>query len=404
MQQVTDWVFVFVFALGFIGLILSTILYFANKNESFSARILAAYLFCASLICLNFNLTNTEFYLQFPHLWRIIVWAAFSIPSLAYLYVRTVLEQEFKSRRTDILFFLPAILFTLTMVPFYLTDTEGKLKVVRNFMADKTLISSEPEGLLPLGWGFIFRMGYGLIMAIAQYIMLARWRKKILYGVNPVPQNVVTFKWLFYFTVVISISYAILFVETVIHVSRFVDLNRLIILTVSANIFFISTYLLFRPNILYGMTGWLQAYPDKAEVTKDAEDGATSRLKTKFSLEQEEEYKNALETLFLEDRPFLRVGYKIGDLSRELNIPGYLLSAFINQAYGKNFNELINAYRVDYLENMLQSSPENLQYTLEALGNMAGFNSRTAFISAVKKKTGKTPVEHFRHFGLQDKA
>jgi AraC-like DNA-binding protein len=46
---------------------------------------------------------------------------------------------------------------------------------------------------------------------------------------------------------------------------------------------------------------------------------------------------------------------------------------------------------------MLQSSPDNYQYTLEALGNMAGFNSRSTFIAAVKKKTGKTPVEYFQH-------
>jgi AraC-like DNA-binding protein len=81
----------------------------------------------------------------------------------------------------------------------------------------------------------------------------------------------------------------------------------------------------------------------------------------------------------------------------ELNIPGYQLSAFINQEYGKNFNELINEYRLDYLEELLQSKPDYFQYTMEALGNMVGFNSRSAFIQAVKKKTGKPPVEHFQH-------
>jgi AraC-like DNA-binding protein len=337
-------------------------------------------------------------------LWRVVVWAAFSVPAFAYLYVRTVLDQEFKFRKTDIFFFLPAILFTLSMVPFYLTDTAGKLQVVRNFMADKTLISSEPEGSLPLGWGFILRMGFGFVLAIAQYIMLARWRKKILHGKDPVQQNVETYNWLVYFTLVMSLSYAFLLVETVLHVSRFIDLNRLIILTVSANIFFICAYLLVRPNILYGMTGWLQEEHSAAKGIAEEEPLARSPKRTSLTLEQERAYKKALEAHFRENKPFLRVGYKIAELSKELDIPGYQLSAFINQEYGKNFNELVNEYRVDYLEEMLQSSPENFQYTLEALGNMAGFNSRTAFIAAVKKKTGKPPVDHFRHLRLAEKA
>jgi AraC-like DNA-binding protein len=44
---------------------------------------------------------------------------------------------------------------------------------------------------------------------------------------------------------------------------------------------------------------------------------------------------------------------------------------------------------------MVRDSEDAFQYTLEALGKMAGFNSRTAFIAAVKKKTGKTPSELF---------
>jgi len=403
MQQITDWSFIFVFVLGIIGLVVSAILFFSNKDESFSARVLAAYLFCASVICLNFNMTNSDFFLHFPHLWRVFVWAAFSVPAFAYLYVRTVLEQEFRFKGRDILFFVPAILFTLSMVPFYVSSTDAKLNVVRNFMADKTLISSEPEGTLPLGWGFILRMGYGFLMAIVQYVMLAKWRGCILHGEKPVQQNRDAFQWLFYFTLVMSISYGLLFVETILHLSRFVDLNRLIILTVAGNIFFVSVYLLVKPNILYGMTGWLQEQPGKISDAQVQAIASTQPKKNTLSLEQEREYKDALESHFRENRPFLRVGYKIGDLSTELDIPGYQLSAFINQEYGKNFNELVNDHRIDHLEEMLQTDPENFQYTLEALGNMSGFNSRAAFIAAVKKKTGKPPVEYFKHLRAPEK-
>lgn len=397
MQQAIDWVFILVFVFGIIGLLVAAILFIINKNESFSARILAAYLFCASIILLNYDLTNTDFFLNFPHLWRTVAWASFFAPPLAYLYVRTVLEQEFRSRNTDFIFFLPGVIYMLTMLPFLILDTPHKLEVIGRLMSNHALIPKEPEGSLPQGWGFLARTGYGLVMAAAQYTLLAKTRKRILADKVPVKQNRDTFNWLFYFTLVMSLSYLILFVETVLHVSSFIDLNQLIILTISANVFFVCTYLLVRPNILYGMTGWLQEKV-KQEGTQ-AKTAATSPLakQTSLSLEQKQLYKAALQNHFQGNQPFLRVGYKISDLSIELNIPGYQLSAFINQEYGKNFNELINEYRLDYLEELLQSKPDYFQYTMEALGNMVGFNSRSAFIQAVKKKTGKPPVEHFQH-------
>jgi AraC-like DNA-binding protein len=403
MQQTVDWAFMLVFVFGTIGLVVAAVLFISNKNESFSARILAAYLFCASIILLNYNLTNTDFFLDFPHLWRTVAWASFCAPPLAYLYVRTVLEQEFRFRKTDFIFFLPAVIYMLTMIPFLILDTSHKLEVIRKLISDRSLIPKEPEGSLPQGWAFLFRTGYGLVMAVAQYVLLAKMRNRILMGKHPVKQNRDTFNWLFYFTLVMSLSYLLLFVETVLHVSSFIDLNRLIILTISANVFFICTYLLIRPNILYGMTGWL--------LEKVIEEGTHTTLvaqrsgakQTTLTLVQKLEYKAAIQNHFKDNRPFLKTGYKINELSRELDIPGYQLSAFINQEYGKNFNEFINDHRLDYLEGMLQSSPDNFQYTLEALGNMVGFNSRSAFIAAVKKKTGKPPVEHFQHLreGLQ---
>jgi len=397
MQQTIDWVFILVFVFGTIGLVVAAILFISNKNESFSARVLAAYLFCASIILLNYDLTNTDFFLDFPHLWRTVAWASFCAPPLAYLYVRTVLEQEFKYRNTDFLFFLPAVIYMLTMGPFLILDSPHKLEFLEKLMSDHSLIPKEPEGSLPKGWGFLFRTGYGLIMAFAQYALLAKTRESILMGRDPVKQNRDTFNWLFYFTLVMFFSYLLLFLETVLHVSSFIDLNSLIILTISANVFFICTYLLVRPNIMYGMTGWLQEQVNEEGPQAELVAQSSRAKRTTLSLHQKREYKAALQNHFREKRPFLRVGYKIGELSSELDIPGYQLTAFINQEYGKNFNELINDHRLDYLEEMLQSSPDNYQYTLEALGNMAGFNSRSTFIAAVKKKTGKTPVEYFQH-------
>lgn len=395
MLPTIDYYFSFVFFIAVLGIMVSAILYFLNKNESFSARLLSGYLFCISIISLFSAAYHTSFFLHYPHVARSMVFLTLSAAPFSFLYVRSVLKQQYRLRRTDLLLFIPAVLYMVNMIPFYLMPTPQKLEIISRSLADRSLVVREREGMLPEGWGIILRLIYNLILAVAQFILLIRWRKKIFEVQKRVPQNVETYKWLFYFTLVVSSSFMLLLIEYAIQVSRFFEILKLITLTMSGNILFISAYLLLRPNILYGLTGWLQE-PETIQQNDKIEDKlATDTKRLTLTLEQEKNYKEALEDHFANRQPFLKPGYKINDLSQELDIPSYLLSAFINQEYGKNFNELLNEYRVGHLRTMLISSPELRQFTLEALGKMAGFNSRSTFIAAVKKVSGKTPLEYY---------
>ena len=119
----------------------------------------------------------------------------------------------------------------------------------------------------------------------------------------------------------------------------------------------------------------------------------TDKKKIYLSIEQGNAIRQVLVQHLEKNQPFRKTGYTISDLSNEISIPSYLLSAFINQEYGKNFNELINEYRVDYFIELIQQPGANEQFKLEALGREAGFNTRASFIRAVKKKTGLTPSD-----------
>lgn len=164
----------------------------------------------------------------------------------------------------------------------------------------------------------------------------------------------------------------------------------------------------FTGTILYGFvfalflygTKWIQTAERKAEEeispepkTEDQEKATTQRAG--LSSEQSRRYKLAIAEHLSSSLAFRRPGYTIRDLAHETGIPGYMISLFINQEYGMNFNELINAYRVEYLAKVVNSSFDYKTYTLEALGKMAGFNSRTAFIASIKKHTGMTPSAFF---------
>ena len=388
-----DIYFSFVFLVAIIGLLVAAILYFLNRESSFSARLLAGYLLSISVISLFSALYHTNFFLFFPPVPRTMVFLSLSVSPFAYIYVRSVLRQQFDWMKWDFLFFIPAVLYTINMIPFYGMAREEKLVIIRQQLADNSIIALEPEGWLPEGWGIILRMVYGVVLASFQVKMLVTWRSKN--SIKLVTQNLAMFRWIIGFTILVLSSFIFLLIEYSFQISHFFDFYRLITLTMTVSICITCVWLFLQPNLLYGLTGWFQEANESTISEPEIAIAQEPTPSNTFSKETERSYRALLASHLSTQQPFLKVGYKIGDLSKELDIPTYILSAFINQAYGKNFNEWVNEHRVHYLKGLLQKNPDFRKYTFEALGNLAGFNSRTTFIAAVKKTTQKTPSEFF---------
>ena len=102
-----------------------------------------------------------------------------------------------------------------------------------------------------------------------------------------------------------------------------------------------------------------------------------------------------LDDFIRNERPYLRQGYTLIDMSKDLGIPRHILSRMINVRYGKNFNAIINQFRIDYLKDIPSREPNWHLYTMEALGKLAGFNSRNTLIKAFRKCTGESPSSYF---------
>ena len=386
MNQTTDWNFIFVFVVGIIGILVAIVLYFENKTESFSSRLLAGFLFTISIVSINYGLTTTPFFLSYPNLWRAAGWVAFCAPAFSFLYIRSILFPYKKLDKICLLLFVPALLYFIILIPLYAVPAAEKLIFIKKTQIDKALISLEPDVLLPQGWGTLARLYYGIVITIAEFILLFKWRRKI--GKEMKPQDSTIYKWLFSFITVSSVLCILLVIEYFFHLSRFIDLTQQILFSLSGIILFVALSLLFNPALLYGINKSLQNAKNRSDLKKE-------KKVASLTLEQKSVFKQTIESHFVQNAPFIKNGYCINDLSSEVNIPVYLLSSFINEEYQINFNEWINDYRIGYLTNLLKTSPKHLKFTLESLGNQVGFSSRSAFNSAIKKRTGKTPSEFF---------
>ena len=91
-----------------------------------------------------------------------------------------------------------------------------------------------------------------------------------------------------------------------------------------------------------------------------------------------------------EDKPYRNSNIRLDDIAQALDIPPHHLSQVINQLLDVNFNEFINAYRVEEVKQKLLN-PSHAHLNILALAFDAGFNSKTSFNRIFKQFTGKTP-------------
>ncbi len=147
---------------------------------------------------------------------------------------------------------------------------------------------------------------------------------------------------------------------------------------------------LVKQNLLLAKTEVEFAIRDEIEEVK------TEGLKTgELSNANESDLIRKIEDLMLEEKPFLFSGITLDEICQKLNTNRTYLSNVINTHFGKNFNEYINEYRIKVARQLL-ADPDNSHFSIEGIGQMAGFNSRSTFFSCFKKATGITP-SYFRN-------
>lgn len=117
--------------------------------------------------------------------------------------------------------------------------------------------------------------------------------------------------------------------------------------------------------------------------------------------QQQNELKERLEAYLTESKSYTNPAISLHKLAEELATSPNVLSQTINQHFGVSFFELINNLRVEEAKNLLLSEKhQNLK--VEAIGEMAGFNSRSTFFSVFKKLTGITPTAFKNTLNLSD--
>lgn len=92
------------------------------------------------------------------------------------------------------------------------------------------------------------------------------------------------------------------------------------------------------------------------------------------------------------EKVYLRQGVTLSNFASEYEIPSYLVTKSVNQAYAKSFPETINHFRVNEVKKRLEKG-DSKNLKIEGIATESGFKTPSAFYAAFKRETGVTPTQ-----------
>jgi PAS domain S-box-containing protein len=101
-----------------------------------------------------------------------------------------------------------------------------------------------------------------------------------------------------------------------------------------------------------------------------------------------------IKTYFDTQEPYKNKQLQVADVAEVVGISARRVGEILKKCEDSSFSEFVNSYRVKAVIKMLQNA-DNQQYTLDAISQTCGFNSKSVFHTAFKKETGKTPKTYF---------
>ncbi|MEX2567689.1 MAG: AraC family transcriptional regulator [Cyclobacteriaceae bacterium] len=362
-------------------------------------KFLDASVFFYNIFLLLYFLWMEAGYLSYmPYMLRVLSPLMYLCAPLFYFYVRNSLLNTHGWKKSDWIHFLPVVIHYLDLIPYFLEPSVNKLVYAELVVADPNQIGKVASGWIPIRLHYVFR----ILLQTGYYIYLLFW----IIGLNPRFFKdfflQASFNWLV--IVMVFMGWVVLFqfsflVTEVLSVLQFAsqeDFNSLTRKLSLVGIFLLNLYINFKPKQLYKPLSRSrqgdQRHPTSNKTVSDI-DG----VPVPIDEDENTPIKRSILNLLEEDKVFLKVGMDLGDFSKCLGIPKNQVSHVINKEFGKRFNEFLNHYRINHAVHLIEQGYLD-DFTLEALAEQSGFNSRITFFNAFKKEMGTSPSEFWKSF------
>ncbi|HEX9001298.1 MAG TPA: helix-turn-helix transcriptional regulator [Blastocatellia bacterium] len=350
------------------GILLAAALLTIKRGNHMANRLLAAFIAVMAVLVSGALVFTTRHVLAYPHLSYLHHPFLYLIAPLLFLYVRTLTTSEDRFARKDWLHFLPFALCLIYLLPFYLQSAEAKLAVFNSLEYER--------------W-YLWRHGLALIQVIP-YLSLTVVRLIRFARQNQPVNRAVLFQLR-----LLTAGMGLILVGGVIRFlfrDRSLETNLLLPSIGPILVYSLAFLALRKPEAF-------DASPAPEPVPLSDQTAAPKKYeRSTLTPERAEEYLARLLRAMATEKPFTDGDLTLQKLSEQLAIPATHLSQVVNERLNQSFSDFINSYRVREAQAKLLD-PATKHYSILAIAEDVGFNSKSTFNAVFKKQTGLTPSE-----------
>lgn len=354
-QQLIDLLEILLFTQG---IVFGLIFIFTNRQEKstlFLGLFLITYVFSEFPTVLNFLFQTPALNYEFHGVFLFLTIALF------YMYAKQVSVLKDKCRS-------------------YLLLIPGIIEVI--VFALLALFKISYEDTLPFD---IYAL-IGIVFSLWMTVKIFRFAKKHLELVKDQYASISKLRlfWVKQYSIVLLFNFIIIIIASIFVEEEEGSYEELILLVFNLFLVYWIIYNGFQQeNVTLLVQDEQQNNLDTAQATKENKEEDIMEMKA-ITL--------ALDTFFEKTKVFKKRDLTVVDVSVAVGISPKKISKAINQIKKVNFNTYINTLRLEEAVLYL-NDPKHYNLSIEGIGQEAGFNSKSVFYCAFKKKYNCTPLQ-----------
>ena len=394
-------------SLTVLGIFLSVILLYFNARNYASSIYLGVFFLLISVYNFNqFVVLESKSVFLVSLFYLNIGFLSYLIGPMLYWYVRSVLTDDPRLKKIDLWHLLPLLIFFIATLPHLVSSWSYKVEIATKIVEDIDYLWKYKSTFLAEVFStyvvYLSRPVLILVYAIWSLNLFLGYLKKKKESKTPFHQHFMT-KWLavlFVFFTIWFVSHALQIIESKIlgNLNVFYTLNTLKFLSGFGLVGLLAMPFFF-PAILYGLPQLPESIVPSIVMEKaikneqDETDGSSiteSKNQTPFEPDYIRHIRHKVELCMEEVQPYLQHDCNLSYVSKLINIPAHHLAYYFKEEKNQSFTDYRNEWRVNHAKNLIREGKAK-ELTLEAIGRLSGFSSRTTFLSFFKKTEGISP-------------
>jgi AraC-like DNA-binding protein len=350
----------------------------ALRVNRLANRWLGVFLACVACVLLGRVLPGTTVAAHYP---RLLGWLELTRLAMAPAFYLSVVQFTAPNRPwqgRDGLHFLPWLLFLLAMLPHLLGWGPTGVAGLSGHAASvgRALVFAAPK---------VQAIGYWL----AAYVALRQHQRQVLHlTAQPEP---IDLQWLKQVLWGLTLLVGLWLNELFFHLGWVLPLTPLGYL---GAVFYLAYYAL-RQREVFAFSAPIRAEIQELWQEEEPElpsPAPTSAKQARLSPSQVGYWQQQLLRLLETEKLYLEADLSLPALAQRTGLSTHELSYVLNEGFGVNFFQFINAYRVAEAQRLLASA-QHQHLSMVGIAFEAGFSSKTTFNTTFKKVTGLTPSQ-----------